>query len=143
MKKTKLNNFLGLVKNGILILQKTPPKNQNKKPPRWPSTYLLLGLSLLILYMKVQFCFSGSFYWNTETCYFVFGNKKQKKTKICYRTTEPLWKIIITNMQSYCWLKHISQKKLRMAVDKKRWNAIFFHPVVGTIFHFTGIHVWV
>lgn len=25
---------------------------------------------------------------------------KIKKTKICYRTTEPLWKIIITNMQS-------------------------------------------
>lgn len=26
--------------------------------------------------------------------------KTKKNTKICYRTTEPLWKIIITNMQS-------------------------------------------
>lgn len=34
---------------------------------------------------------------NTETCYFVF---RKKEKEICYRTTEPLWKIIITNMQS-------------------------------------------
>lgn len=27
-------------------------------------------------------------------------SSSEKKKEICYRTTEPLWKIIITNMQS-------------------------------------------
>lgn len=74
--ENQIKQFLGLVKNGIFIFTKKTPKNKNKKPPRWPSTYLLLGLSLLILYMKVKFCFSGSFYWKHWNMLFRLRKKK-------------------------------------------------------------------
>lgn len=72
---------------------------------------------------------------------FRLRKQKQKKTKNMLSDNRAL---VENNYHKYAVIMlvktHIT-KKLRMAVDKKKMKCHFFHPVVGTIFHFTGIHV--
>lgn len=59
---------------------------------------------------------------NTETCYFVFGNKNKKNKNMLSDNRA----LVENNYHKYAVIMlvktraHITKKKLRMAVDKKR-----------------------
>lgn len=101
MKKTKLTNFLGLVKNGIFIF--TKKKHPKTKIKTASMTLYILTVRVISSYSVHESTILFQWFILLKTLKHVISSsetKTKKKPKICYRTTEPLWKIIITNMQS-------------------------------------------